>query len=99
MVFLLIFFPMIIILNKSEKLLKLYNKKKCNYLKEPDLRYGKVVIPADSLSKFINLEFEGEMFQCPEGYDRLLYGLYGDYMKLPPKNERGNWHHVKKIQI
>ncbi len=97
--FLAIFFKRDWIVNKYEKLLKLYNKKKCNYLKEPDLRYGKVIIPVDSFSRFINLEFEGEMFQCPEGYDKLLYSLYGDYMKLPPKNERGNWHHIKKIQI
>lgn len=97
--FLAVFFKRNWIVNKYEKLLKLYNREKCNHVKEPDLRYGKVIIAADSLNEFINLEFEGEMFQCPKEYHKLLYELYGDYMKLPPQNERGSWHHIKKIKI
>lgn len=87
------------IIKRYEKTLILYNNKKCIYLKEPDLRYGKVVIPVDSLKEFVNLEFEGEMFQCPKEYDKVLEILYGDYMKFPPKSERGNWHHVIDIQL
>lgn len=84
---------------KYEKVLKLYNNEKCLCVKEPDLRYGKVIVPSKSFKKFIDLKFEGEMFQCPEGYDILLSRLYGDYMQLPPKEQRGDWHHVKKVQL
>jgi len=84
---------------KYEKALKLYNNIECNYMKEPDLRYGKVIVPSKSLKSFIDLKFEGEMFQCPRGYKILLHSLYGDYMQIPPIEQRGDWHHVKKVQL
>ena len=34
------------------------------------------------------LNFEGDRFRCPAEYDKRLKQLYGDYMKLPPENER-----------
>lgn len=93
------FFSRYWIVKKYDKALKMYNNEKCSYLKEPDLRYGKVIIPVASFDKFIDLEFEGEMFKCPQGYKKLLYRLYGNYMELPPKEQRGDWHHVKKVQL
>lgn len=30
-------------------------------------------------------EFEGDLFPIPEQWDKYLTHLYGDYMKLPPK--------------
>lgn len=41
------------------------------------------------------LMFEGEMFRVPEHYDVILTSIYGDYMKLPPEDERG----IHKIEI
>lgn len=32
--------------------------------------------------------FEGEKFKGPKAYDAYLSNLYGDYMKLPPEDER-----------
>ena len=43
-------------------------------------------------SKTIQLEFEGEFFQCPAGYDTILTQLYGNYMKLPPIEEQQPHH-------
>jgi len=37
-------------------------------------------------------EFEGFHFPIPHGYDRVLRCEYGDYMQLPPKEERGQQH-------
>ena len=36
----------------------------------------------------ILMPFEGESFRCPARYDRILRTLYGDYMRLPPPQER-----------
>lgn len=33
-------------------------------------------------------EFHGRMFHAPACWDLYLKGMYGDYMKLPPKNKR-----------
>ena len=37
--------------------------------------------------------FEHMMVAVPAGYDNVLRTLYGDYMKFPPVEKRGNWHH------
>jgi lipopolysaccharide cholinephosphotransferase len=38
----------------------------------------------------VDLEFEGELFKAPKGWDTYLVNLYGDYMQLPPEEERLN---------
>ena len=43
----------------------------------------------------IQWEFEGGMFTIPEGYDAILTQVYGDYMKLPPEDQRIQQHHYK----
>lgn len=43
----------------------------------------------------IEMEFEGEKFFAPVGYDRYLSCLYGDYMKLPPKEQQVASHRGK----
>ena len=42
---------------------------------------------------FIDVEFEGYKFPVPKRYDELLKSLFGDYMKLPPKEKRVS-HHI-----
>jgi len=34
------------------------------------------------------LEFEGKLYKVPNDYDYILKKVYGNYMKLPPENER-----------
>jgi lipopolysaccharide cholinephosphotransferase len=38
--------------------------------------------------EFIDGEFEGHKIKNPVGYDKFLTKRYGDYMKLPPKEEQ-----------
>ena len=37
---------------------------------------------------YIEMEFEDRKYLCIKGYDYYLSTVYGDYMKLPPKNEQ-----------
>ena len=53
------------------------------------------IIPAEVFAEIIDIEFEGEMFPAPKGYDTYLTCLYGDYLPEPPK-EKQKTHHVFK---
>ena len=40
------------------------------------------------VSEAIKMEFEGNEFNVPKGYDLYLTSIYGEYMKLPPEDKR-----------
>lgn len=44
------------------------------------------------LGKGIKVDFENIKVNAPENYDEYLKILYGDYMKLPPEDQRENHH-------
>lgn len=51
--------------------------------------YGeKEYMPSSVFSSYVNVEFEGKEFACIENYDYYLSHLYGDYMSLPPIENR-----------
>lgn len=58
------------------------------------IRFAPVVertlVPAgnDHFDNRIKIEFEGHYFYAPQKYDEYLTELYGDYMKLPPEDQR-----------
>lgn len=45
------------------------------------------------------LEFEGTSYWVPEGYHEWLTDIYGDYMKLPPEEERQSTHEYQAFWI
>ena len=45
--------------------------------------------------KIIDGEFEGRVFPIPENYDEILSAIYGDYMQLPPVEQRVSNHGFK----
>ncbi len=47
----------------------------------------------------IDLKFEGRLFKAPANYENILSGMYGDYMKLPPEEERYPHHDSYKIDF
>ena len=48
--------------------------------------------PADMLDKYVDLPFEDGMFMCFADWDENLKHKFGDYMQLPPEEER-TWRH------
>ncbi len=46
----------------------------------------------DDFEESLCIDFENLKVAIPKGYDRILKILYGDYMKYPPKEDRGLWH-------
>lgn len=62
----------------------------------PDCGGMRKMVTKDAFSQQINLEFEDGIFFGPIGYDEYLTNAYGDYMKLPPKEEQKT-HHLSNI--
>jgi len=44
------------------------------------------------------VEFHGEFFKAPGEYDKILRAYYGDYMQLPPEEQRKPRHDYKMIK-
>lgn len=53
------------------------------------------ILPAAIYDSSIEMEFEGEAFAVAEGYDIYLKALYGNYMELPPEEQRTTDHNFK----
>lgn len=51
-----------------------------------------IPIKKEIFGKGTTLKFEGLDVNLPENYDAYLKSIYGDYMKLPPKEQRKNHH-------
>lgn len=62
-------------------------------------KYGKWRIPKECFRQYVLLDFEDDKFSCPIGYDKYLRSAYGDYMKLPPENQRENRHHIIEVKL
>ena len=54
--------------------------------------YSKKLLDANLFATSVPVDFEGFQLMAPVGYDKLMRIWYGDYMQLPPKEERGKWH-------
>ena len=62
--------------------------------------YGtKEVIPAEVFADVTYVEFEGEIFPAPIGYDTYLTSLYGNYRLDPPKEKQKTNHNFKVYRL
>lgn len=59
----------------------------------------KIHCPDTWLNQSTYLEFEGCMFKAPLHYDEWLKAFYGNYMTLPPIEERVSHHYFKAYKI
>lgn len=82
---------------KIDRIASKYCYNECNkvahlvlLLKKPE----RFVSPKDEYDDFVMLDFEGQKFRCPAEYDSILKRSFGDYMQLPPENERLGHHGI-----
>lgn len=50
--------------------------------------YPRETYQPEWFAETVELEFEGHRFPAPAGWNELLKNMYGDYMRLPPPEER-----------
>lgn len=61
--------------------------------------FEKYLIKKEDFLDSILMDFEGHQFPIPSKYDKYLKRAYGDYMKLPPKEERKPHHQIIEIKL
>jgi lipopolysaccharide cholinephosphotransferase len=88
------------LVNKYETSCMEFEGKEVEYLfPSAAVNYGEFIIKRDYLDDLIPLRFEDDVFLCSRNYDAVLRTAYGDYMKLPPVDQRGNRHKIIEISF
>lgn len=87
--------------NKLDKNMRCMENEKTEYLFPYGGAYpNKDTTPAKLLDELSEYEFEGHKFMSLKNYDSYLKQLYGDYMELPPvENRVGGMHNLYKVAV
>ena len=54
---------------------------------------------AEYLNEYTQIKFENELFSVPAKYKEVLNSIYGDYMQLPPEDQRVFRHNAATIDF
>lgn len=66
-----------------------YNQEECSECGEIlSMPYEQAIMDKNLFDNPVYVEFENHLLPIPKKYDEYLSKCYGDYMKLPPENER-----------
>lgn len=86
--------------NLIEKVIKKYTTNNPTYgLLVASKSKEKSTLPVETTKKIITLEFEGLNMPAPAQYDEILSHRYGEYMQLPPEEDRITPHDYEAFKI
>lgn len=80
-------------INKINKIARKRKIADCNYV--GCTVWEKTIFQKEWFEKLELVYFEDSQFYIPSDYDKILRFSYGDYMKLPPKEDRIGHHNYK----
>ena len=75
------------------------NDSKLNTVAIESVRTISMPLPSTLLDGYTFLTFENGVFMCFEEWDKYLRCKYGDYMRLPPEEDRVWKHHPIKMDF
>ena len=89
------------LMRKENMLNRKYNKMEAEYYEVAGGvgAYGTWTIPAKCFVTLEEKKFEGVSFLTPGDSDLYLRSVYGDYMQLPPVEERENRHQIIQVKL
>ena len=83
--------------NKAEKVKRMWNKNNNGlFVNAATIEECRKYFPENMFESFVDVEFEGKKYKATAVYDGFLKSMYGDYMTLPPENERV-WGHSPEL--
>ena len=79
---------------RAEKSIRRWNgNATLQYVFPSTIAWGRQYYPANLFENMRTIEFSGKQYMCISDYDPILRLDYGDYMQLPPEEERVWKHH------
>ena len=85
---------------KYYKLIEKSNKKKTSHcISHGGVYLLKETFPKELFEEIITHKFEDSDFNIPKNYDKYLTQIYGNYMKIPPKEKQISNHLVQNIKL
>ena len=81
------------------KVIQKYDFKTSSYVGNVLGRYrAREIVPREYFKESVSLTFEDTMINCPTKYKEYLSEIYGDYMKLPPVEDRVA-HNIELVSL
>ena len=87
------------IANYMEERIQRWNNTLNPYFFPSTIEHASIYYDSDLFDQLIDVEFAGCKFLCIKKYDKFLRRCYGDYMKLPPEEERVIKHHPIVVDL
>jgi len=83
------------IVNKIKSIMTKYSYQDSQNVVEMIFAKPDRIVPKTLFSSAIKWKFEDSLMNIPVGYDEYLKSIYGNYMDLPPENQRVTHHRFK----
>ncbi|MCL2546599.1 MAG: LicD family protein [Oscillospiraceae bacterium] len=84
----------------AEKVMRFYNKKPTEYTyKVCHPTKTRPAYKREIYTELIRVDFCGHKLCIPKDYEIFLHEMYGDYMKLPPKDKQKPAHHIIRCKL
>lgn len=94
------FFPLSFLYKKAHEVAMEYNNENSNYVINFFSPYRtREIFEKEVYMKHENHKFENKSFSVIKNYDLYLRQIYGDYMKLPPKEKQNTRHTITDLSL